>query len=329
MRLIWLAVVLALSLALAPAAAEAEPSGKIYRIGVLCPTQCVPTNPVFSPFRQGLEDYGWIEGQTLITEYRHALGKVEDLPKLAAELVSAKVDALIAPSPAAALALKNATHTIPIIFVGIGDPIQGGFVASLARPGGNMTGNTWLTGPELDGKRLELLHDAVPSASRIAVLSVPTNEPYNSRALGELELTAKALKVQLRRLDIPEAEDLELAFSTLAKERTVALLVLVSPLTVARNTRIGELSLAHRIATMAVSGNLVTNGYLLGYGPSFAELYRRGGYYIDKVLRGAKPADLPVEQPTKFELTINLKTAKALGVTIPQTLLLRADQVLE
>jgi len=242
-------------------------------------------------------------------------------------LVNAKVDILVAPSPAAASALKNATSAIPIIFVGIGDTSP--FVTSLARPGGNMTGNTWLTGPELDGKRLDLLHHAVPSASRIAVLSVPTNEPYNSRALGELELTAKALKVQLRRLDVREAEDLELAFSTLAKERTVALLVLVSPLTVARNTRIGELSLAHRIATMAVSGNLVTNGYLLGYGPSFAELYRRGGYYIDKVLRGAKPGDLPVEQPTKFELVINLKTAKALGLTIPQTLLIRADEVIQ
>ena len=163
----------------------------------------------------------------------------------------------------------------------------------------------------------------------MAVLSIPVNEPYNSRALRELELTAKALRVQLRRWDVREAQDLEPAFSTLAKERPAALLVLVSPLTVARGTRIGELSLVHRIPTMAVTGNLVTDGYLMGYGPSFAELYRRAGYYIDKILKGAKPADLPVEQPTKFELVINMKTAKALGLTIPKSVRLQADKIIE
>ncbi len=321
---------LAGGLLVAPLAAEAQPTGTVYRLGVLCPTQCEDrTHFLWKPVTQGLRDFGWIEGQNFVFEFRSAFGKAAELPPLARELVSAKPDVIMAPSPAAAQALKEATRTIPIVFVGVADPVQSGFVASFAHPGGNMTGLTWISGPELDAKRLELLRQAVPAATRVAVLSIPTNEPYNTRALREVEAAARSLGVQLRRLDVQAAADLEPAFSTLAAERTAALLVLGSPLTLGQGVRIGDLAAKHRIPTMAVGRELMSVGYLLSYGASFADIYRRAGYYVDKILKGAKPADLPVEQPTKFELVINLKTAKALGLTIPQSLLLRADQVIE
>ena len=201
-------------------------------IGVLCPTQCEDrTHFLWRPITQGLRDFGWIEGQNFVFEFRSALGKVEELPRPARELVSTTPDVLEAPSPAAAQALKEATSTIPIVFVGVADPVQSGFVTSPARPGGNMTGLTWISGPELDAKRLELLRQAVPTASRVAVLSVPTNEPYNALALQEVEAAARSLKVQLRTLDVRQPADFEPAFSTLAAERVPAVLVLGSPLT--------------------------------------------------------------------------------------------------
>ena len=294
---------LAIAVLMAPIALHAQQAAKVYRIGMLCPTQCVPTHPLWSPMMKGIRDFGWVEGQNVVIEFRHAMGRAERLPALAGELVAAKVDVLVAPSPSAAQALKDATRTIPIVFVG-GDPVLAGFVASMARPGGNMTGLTVLTGPEFDAKRLELLREAVPAASRVAVLSIPT-EPGNTRALQELDVAARTLRVQLLRTDIRVADDLEPAFSTLAKEGAAALLVLAAPLTTAQGPRLNDLAAKYRIPTMVVTRELVRAGILMSYGPNFGEVFRRIGYYIDKILRGVKPADLPVEQPTKFELIIN------------------------
>jgi len=319
---------LAVAVLLAPVPLHAQQAAKVYRIGMLCPPQCVPTHPLWPPFMQGIRDLGWVEGQNFVIEFRHAMGRAEQLPALAAELVAAKVDVLVAPSASAAQALKDATRTIPIVFVGVGDPVQAGFVASMARPGGNMTGLTVLTGPEFDAKRLELLRQAVPAASRVAVLSIPT-EPGNTGALQELDVAARTLRVQLLRTDVRVADDLEPAFSTLAKEGAAALLVLGAPLTTAQGPRVNDLAAKYRIPTMVVTRELVRAGTLMSYGPNFGEVYRRAGYYVDKILRGVKPADLPVEQPTKFELIINLRVARTLGLAIPQSLLQRADEVIE
>jgi putative ABC transport system substrate-binding protein len=311
-----------------PLALEAQPASKVYRIGMLCPTQCVSSHPLWPHVIQGLRDFGWVEGLNFVFEFRHAHGQPERMPSLAKELVGMKADVLQAPSHAAAQALMDATRTIPIIFVGVVDPVQSGFVASLSRPGGNMTGLTVLAGPRWEGKRLEALRQVVPTASRIAVLSDPSNEPYTSVALRELDSASRSLNVQIRQIDVRQPDDLESAVSTVKREGASALLVLGSPLIFAHAARLGEAALKHRVPTMG-SQELVTTGYLLVYEPSFAAIYRRAGYYIDKILRGTRPADLPVEQPTKFDLVINLKTAKALGLTIPPSLLLRADRIIE
>ncbi len=294
----FLVLIVTLRLLAAPLAAGAEQAAKLPRIGVLCPTQCVPTNPVFLPWIQGLQDHGWIDGQNVIIDYRHARGDAEQLPKLAAELVAAKPDVLGAPSPAAASALKAATRTIPIVFAGIFNPVESGFVASLARPGGNMTGITASAGPELEAKRLELLQEALPKASHFVILTTPANEPYTTKALETLDVAARALRVKLRQVDVQTPEDLEPVFASLAADRLAALLVLASPLTFAQATRIGDLATQYRLPTMAPQG-LTPAGYLMSYAPDFADIFRRHADYINKVLKGAKPADLPVEQPTK------------------------------
>jgi putative tryptophan/tyrosine transport system substrate-binding protein len=318
---------LVLGLFALPLPTEAQPA-KLYRVGVLCLSQCDPNHAITLAFRRGLQEHGWIEGQNIVIEYRGAQGAAQQLPKLARTLVDAKPDVLLAPSPPTAVALRDATTTIPIIFAGVGDPVRSGFVVSLSRPGGNMTGLTGNTGPELDAKRLELIHEALSAVTRIGVLSEPASGPYHSQALEIIAAAARTRGIQLQRMDVRSSDEIRAAFSSSVADRVSGVIVLGSPLTFAHAAMIAELAMKHRVATIS-NQSIVPAPYLMSYAPDWADIYRRAAGYIDKVLRGAKPADLPVEQPTKLELIINLKTAKALGLTIPPSLLLRADQVIE
>jgi len=325
MRLIGLAVVLAVSLSLAPLAAEAQPPGKIPRIGVLV----VPTRSFFSTrieaFRQGLREFGYVEGKNVLFDYRYAEGKLDLLPALASELVQLKVDVIVTASPAGVQAAKNATSTIPIVFAAIGDPVGGGFVASLARPGGNVTGLSILA-PELSGKRLELLKEAFPKVTRVVILWNPTTGGDSFR---EMQAVAKALGVQHQSMEVRGANDFENGFQRAKKEGAQALVTTPNPVINGNLQQILEFAAKNRLPAMYASSEFVEAGGLMSYAPNYTDQFRRAAVFVDKILKGAKPADLPVEQPTKFELIINMKTAKALGLTIPQSVLGRADHVIE
>jgi putative ABC transport system substrate-binding protein len=311
----------------APLARRAQQAGKVPRIGYLA------LNPAANPhlheaFRQGLRDLGYVEGRNLVIEYRDDEGKVERLPALAAELVSLKVDLIVAGAYQATLAAKNATKTIPIIMVAVADPVRIGLIASLVRPGGNITGLTLLAGTEMIGKHLELLKEAVPNLSRVAVLSNPAN-PMHVLRLREVEVAGRSLRVQLQILKAQGPEEFDSAFAAMTRERAGALYVVGDPMFVSHRRRLAELAAKSRLPAVYELKDHAEAGGLMVYGPSTVDMFRRAATYVDKILKGAKPGDLPVEQPTKFDLTINLKTAKALGLTIPQSLLLRADQVIE
>jgi putative tryptophan/tyrosine transport system substrate-binding protein len=305
----------------APNAAGAQQADKVARIGVLA-VSAAAFSPRIEAFRRGLREHGYVEGKNIVFEYRYAEGKLDRLPDLAVELVALKVDVIVTASPPSVRAAKRATSTIPIVFAAVGDPVATGLVKSLARPGGNVTGLSIL-GPELDGKRLELLKEAVTKTSRVAVLFGPESPRK------ELEIAAQALGIQLVLLPVRELGDFEPAFETARKESVHALLTSPSPLLNTVRERIVELAAKNRLPAMYGSSEFVEAGGLMSYAPSYVDLFRRAAIYVDKILRGAKPADLPVEQATKFELVINLKTAKALGLTIPPSLLTRADQVIE
>ena len=312
----------------APLAAEAQPAGKVYRIGIL---GNVPlTDPegarLWGAFIEGLRDLGYAEGQNITIEHRSSEGKNERLPDLAAELVRLQVDVIVAPASQNALAAKQATRTIPIVVTSL-SPVGSGLVASLARPGGNVTGLTML-GVDIVGKQLALLKEIVPIVSRVAVLGNPTTQLYLPW-MGEVKVAARSLGVQLQTLQAGGPDAFERAFAAMTRERAGALLVLTDGLFLLHRTRIAELAAKHRLPAMYGLRESVDAGGLMGYGPSLRDNFRRAATYVDKILKGAKPGDLPVEQPTKFELVINLKTAKALGLTIPQSLLQRADQVIE
>jgi len=329
MRLIGLAVVLTVSLTLAPLAAEAQQAAKIPRIGYL--TVDLAANPdLHEAFHQGLRDLGYVEARNLVIEYRDGKGKFERLPALAAELVALKVDVIVAPGTPHALAAQQATRTIPIVLTGAGDPVASGLVSSLARPGGNVTGLSMLT-PELVGKRLELLKQAVPGVSRVAVLWQPGDygERTEKDILKEAEVTARALGVRLQVVEARGPQDFDRAFSDMTRARAGALIVLGSSMFFTERRRLVDLTAKHRLPGVYSARDSVDVGGLMSYGANLADMFRRAATYVDKILKGAKPGDLPVEQPTNFELVINLKTAKALGLTIPQSLLLRADQVIE
>jgi ABC-type uncharacterized transport system substrate-binding protein len=323
-------LVLTLSLAFAPFAAEAQQAAKVARLGFLA------LNPAASPhlheaFRQGLRDLGYVEARNLVIEYRSAEGKPERFPALAAELVALKVDVIVASSTPAALAAKQATRTIPIVLTGAGDPVTSGLVTSLARPGGNVTGLSVLS-PELVGKRLELLTQAVPGVSHVAVLWQPgggLGERTEKDMLKGAEVAARALGVRLQFLEARGPDEFDKAFSEMTRARAGALTVLPSNMFTNERRRLVDLAAKNRLPAVYPWREGVDAGGLMAYGPDLADLFRRAATYVDKILKGAKPGDLPVEQPTKFELLINLKTAKALGLTIPQSLLLRADQVIE
>jgi putative tryptophan/tyrosine transport system substrate-binding protein len=306
---------------------QAQQSPKVPRIGFLGAASLSANSARVDAFRQGLRDLGYIEGKNIVFEYRYADGKLDRLPALAAELVGLKVDVIISGGAAATRPAKDATATIPVIMTGDNDPVRSGFVASLARPGGNVTGLSTLT-TELSGKRLELLKEIAPKLSRVAVLGV-SNTPGNDQALKEAELAARALRVQLQYLDVPGPKDIETAFREANKERADAVLMLGGSVFVLQRKQIAALAVKSRLPAIHYRHEFVEDGGLMSYATSLTDLSRRAATYVDKILKGAKPAELPVEQPTKFELLINLKAAKQIGLTIPQRVLLKADRVIQ
>jgi putative ABC transport system substrate-binding protein len=316
---------------LAAPLAEAQQAGKVWRIGFLAGGS-PPVNPAIKgPFQQGLEDLGYIVGRNVSIESRYADGKLDRLSFLAAELVALKVDVIVTGGGTlGALAAKNATRTVPIVFIGVGDPVASGVVTSLARPGGNITGLSTLA-QELVGKCLEQLKQAVPRVRRVAVLWQPgeVGEFAEEDRLQRAEVAAQMLAIQLQFLAARSAADLDKAFSDMARSHVDALTALSSTVLFLERRRVADLAVRNRLPTVFSVKEYVEAGGLMSYGPNFEDLFRQGATYVDKILKGAKPADLPVEQTTKFELVINLKTAKALGLTIPQSLLLRADAVIQ
>src|SRR5215475_6515058 len=329
MRRVGLAVVLAVSLT-APLAAEAQQAAKIARIGVLTVNQAAAAPHLREAFLQGLRDLGYVEGRNVAIEYRDAGGKVDRLPALAAELVALKVDVIMAGSAPHALAAKQATRTIPIVFISAGDPVADGLVTSLARPGGNVTGLSSLT-PERIGKCLELLTQAVPGVSRVAVLWQPgaVGDRTEKDALKGAEITARALGVRLQLVEARAPADIDRAFSDMTKARAGALAVWTTAMFASERWRLVALAAKNRLPAVYTLSEFVDAGGLMAYGHSQADLNRRAATYVDKILKGARPADLPVEQPTTFELVINLKAAKVLGLTIPKSVLARADEVIQ
>jgi putative tryptophan/tyrosine transport system substrate-binding protein len=317
------------SLLAAPLAAEAQQAAKVARIGYLSPNQA--TSPhLREAFRQGLRDLGYVEGRNLVIEYRDAEGKVERVPALAAELVALKVDVIVASANLAALAAKQATTTLPIVFTAVGDPVTSGLVTSLSQPGGNVTGLCQLA-PELVGKCLEQLKRAVPGVSRVAVLWPPGALPERMQKdmLKGAEVAGRPLGIRLQFVEARGPADFDRAFSEMTRARAGALTVLASAMFFGERRRLVELADKNRLPAVYPSREFVDAGGLMSYGSDLADMFRRAATYVDKILKGAKPADLPIEQPTKFEFVINLKTAKALGLTIPPSLLLRAHQVIE
>jgi putative tryptophan/tyrosine transport system substrate-binding protein len=307
--------------------AEAQQAKKVPRIGYLSGTSLSAAAARTEAFRQGLRDLGYIEGKNIVVEYRYAEGKLDRQRELAAELVRLNVDAIVTAGPTVTRAAKEVTGTIPIVMAFDTDPVGNGFVVSLAQPGGNITGLSALS-PEISGKQLELLKEIVPKVLRVAIL-VNSTEPANPQSLKEIELAAGAFGVQLQYLDIPGPKDIETAFQAANKGRADAVLVLPSPVFNTHRKKIADLAKKSRLPAMFYAPEWVEDGGLASYGVSFTDLYRRAARYVDKILKGAKPADLPVEQPTKFELVINLKTAKQIGLTIPQWVLMRADRVIK
>lgn len=322
-------VVVLLGLLALPLAVEAQQPGKVARVGMLCQVTC--ESPAIEAFRQALRQFGYVAGQNLAFERRWAEGELDRLPTLAAELVALKVDVIFVPGGTpAARAAKGATSTIPIVIGGTGDPVRSGLVASLARPGGNLTGLS-LQSFELDPKRLELMKQAVPRASRAAWLVVPglQPEPVAESFRKQHQAAARSLAVTLHRVEVRGPDDLPAAFSGMAKDRVDSLLVQNTGLLNAQAVRIAELALKHRLPAIAEPRAFAEAGGLLAYGPSYREMYQRAADYVARILKGARPADLPVEQATRFELVVNLKTAKALGLTIPPAVLARADHIIQ
>jgi putative ABC transport system substrate-binding protein len=306
--------------------AEAQQAKKVLRIGLLSGLGPSPMPPTIQAFRQGLRELGYVEGQNILVEYRWSEGKDDRARMLATELVRLKVDVIVTTGSGATRAAKEATSTIPIVMAQDPDPVGNGFVASLARPGGNITGLSNL-GPELSGKRLELLKEVIPGLTRVAVFGTSTF-PGNAQILRETELAAGALMVQLQYIDVLDPKDIETAFRAASKGRAEAVLVLAGGVFTSRRTQLAALAVKSRLPAIYYATEFVEDGGLMTYGANRAELHRRAAIYVDKILKGRKPADLPVEQPTKFEFVINLKAAKQIGLAIPPNVLVRADRVI-
>ena len=305
---------------------EAQQPTKVPRIGFLAGVSPSAISARLESFRHGLRELGYVEGKNIVVEDRYAQGKLDRLRELASELVRLKVDVIVSAGPQATRAAKEATSTIPIVMAQDFDPVGTGFVASLARPGGNITGLSTLS-PEISGKQLELLKETVPKLSRVAVLGNSTS-PGNAQALREMELAGGAFGVKLQYLDVLSPNDIETAFRAASKGRADAVLVLPSPVLTSQRTQIVDLAVKSRLPAIYYIREFVEAGGLMSYGVSLNDLDRRAATYVDKILKGAKPADLPIEQPTKFEFVVNLKAAKQIGVTIPPNVLARADKVI-
>jgi len=334
-----LSVTLALGILAAPFPSDGQQPAKVYRIGWLGndavpaedinPQNCpIKGPPYWQVFVEGLRERGYIRGQNLLLECRYTEGREERAPALAAELVSLRPDLIVAVNTAQVRAVKQATSAIPIVMVGVLDPVGKGLVASLARPGGNVTGPTDDTGDEIAGKCLQLLKEAVPKVSRVAVLGY-LFDPPEPRFRTEPQAAAQALDVTLQFYRVRDPEKLEGAFTAMTQARAQALLVLPHPFMITHRRRIVDLAAKSRLPAMYPFRGFVQAGGFLSYGANQPDIWRRVGLYVDKIFKGAKPGDLPVEQPTKFDLIINLKTAKALGLTIPPSVLMRADQVIQ
>ena len=323
-----LAVGLALALSFAVLAAEAQQGEKIYRLGYLGITSASDGFDRLDVFRKGLRELGYVEGRNVALEIRYADGKPEQLLELATDLVRLKVDVIVTQSGVAALAAKKATQTIPIVMASSGDAVRQGLVASLARPGGNVTGMTMIS-PDTSRKRLEILRELLPRLSRVGVLWCGADDPVNEHQWTETQAAAKVLGVQLSSLEVLSGEELAGAFASAVKHRVQAVLMFDCSRFGPSVTQIVELARKHRLPAMYPSARAPQAGGLMSYGANQLDPARRAATYVDKILRGAKPADLPVEQPTKFELVINMKTAKALGLTIPPTLATRVNQVIQ
>jgi ABC-type uncharacterized transport system substrate-binding protein len=325
MNALALLIIFALSLLVAPLAAQAQQPAKVYRIGCLPGGLLAPRAHQWDAFRQALRELGWVEGQNIILEFRPPAREGDPYDDLAAELVRLKVDIIVATSTRAVRATKQATSTIPIVMSPSGDPVGEGLVASLAQPGGNVTGTSTMVS-DRSGKHLEIIREIVPGASRMAVLWAP---PVNEPGFRAVEAAARELGVEILELQVAQAGDFDHAFETASRDRAEAMIVLGgNPLFFGLRAQIADLALHHRLPAIYDLPSYAHSGGLVAYGPSDTEYYRRAAVYVDKILKGAKPADLPVEQPTTFELVINLKTAQALGLTIPPTLLFQATEVI-
>jgi len=322
-----LALLALLAAGAAPVSVRAQQAG-VYRVGYLSTPTRESVERGLDAFLRKLRELGWVEGQNLVIEYRWAEGNVERLPDLAAELVRRKVDVIVAPAGSAALTAKNATSSIPIVMIFPSDPVEMGLVASLRRPGGNITGTTFTPGPEIFGRQLQILKETIPRASRVAILSNPA-DPSFALQVREVEAAARTLHMRLQHVEARGPEQFDSAFAAMARERADALLVNGTSTFLAHRVRLAELAVKNRLPTMYSFRESVEAGGLMAYAVNMAAFVERAAVYVDKILKGAKPADLPVEQPTKFELVINLKTAKALGLAIPRSLLARADEVIQ
>jgi putative ABC transport system substrate-binding protein len=308
-----------------PAAARAQQTGKSHRIGFLSTRSGLSEQD--EVFRQGLRELGYVEGRNLIIEYRWAAGKEERIAELAADLVRLKVEIIVAAGGPSIEAAKRATSTIPIVMAAVADPVGLHLVDSIARPGGNVTGLT-LMSTELAAKKLQLLREFLPKATRVAILSGGSVSAM-SLYLEQMRAAAQQMGIQLFVQEVGEAGQLPAAFAAMQRDRVHALIVRISTLILDQRQRVADLAAQHRLPAMYETRSFVDAGGLVSYGPNVPEMYRRAAFYVDRILRGAKPADLPIEQPTKFELIINLQAAKAIGLTIPQALLVRADQVIQ
>jgi putative ABC transport system substrate-binding protein len=317
-----LACALALGILTTTLKAEAQRPSKLPRVGVLSPYMSA-SDPFLGAFRQGLRELGYVEGQNVILEYRSSEGTGDPLPGLAAELTRLRVDVIVTTTSLGAQAAKQATTTTPIVLGGVDDAVEQGFVASLARPGGNVTGASWLN-TELSAKRLEFLKEALPKVTHVAVLREAVGGAASLRAT---EGAARSLGVRLRVIELRDPNELLSAFAAIINERVGALMLLQDPMLVSQQRQILELAAKHRLPAIFSDGALVEAGGLMSYGPKLADFHRRAAVFVDKILKGARPGDLPVEQPTQFELRVNLRTAKALQLSLPQSILVRADVI--
>jgi len=310
-----------------PLAARAQQPAKIPRIGFLGNSTATMEANLIGPLRDGLRELGYEEGRNVIIEFRWADGKYDQFTALVAELLAAKVDVIITAGTPATLAIKKATSTVPLVFIAVGDPVGTGVVPNLGRPGGNITGLSSIA-PDLEGKRLELLREVVPKLSHVAFFLNPANA-FHTASMRQARVAAQSLGIKLQPMEVNKSEQLDGAFASIVKEKPDALLILADRVFLHNRKRMMEFAIQQRLPSVNAYRELVEAGGLISYGPSYEDMHRRAAVYVDKILKGTKPADLPIEQPTKFTLLINLKTAKTLGLTVPPTLVARADELIE